>query len=79
MKTVYNITESSNISLVVANSEKRNLIITFKNGKRYKYESVTKFDYEAFIGDITQGNSVGKSFAKYIRPKYAGKKLEEES
>ena len=73
--TTYNIQDSSRITKVVMFEETRSIQITFKGNKTYSYHSVSKFDFDAFKQDIENGESVGKSFEKRIRNKYAGKRL----
>lgn len=75
MKETFNITSSSRIEKIVMDDETRDIIITFKGEKVYKYYSVAEFDFRMFKEDIQNGESVGKSFEKRIRNKYAGKRL----
>jgi hypothetical protein len=75
MKDVFNITSSSRIEKVIMDDENRDITITFKGEKVYQYNSVSEFDFRMFKEDIQNGESVGKSFEKRIRNKYAGKKL----
>ena len=75
MKDVFNITSSSRIEKVIMDNETRDIIITFKGEKVYQYNSVSEFDFRMFKEDIQNGESVGKSFEKRIRNKYAGKRL----
>lgn len=73
----YKITDSSRITKVIFTvvNEKRNLRITFKGDKTYDYESISEYDFREFKRCIEEGESVGKSFEKYIRNKYAGKRI----
>lgn len=73
--TTYHITDSSRITKVVMLEETHSIQITFKGNKTYSYHSVSKFDFDAFREDIENGESVGKSFEKRIRNKYAGNRL----
>lgn len=73
--TTYHIRSSSRITKVVMFEETHSVQITFKGDKVYSYHSISKFDYDAFRQDIENGESVGKSFEKRIRNKYAGKRL----
>lgn len=75
MMTTYNIKDSSRIERVVFYKDTRNIVITFKGNKIYLYASVSKWDYNSFKEDIENGESVGKSFEKRIRNKYAGQRL----
>lgn len=75
MKKTFEITGSSRILKVVMDDETRDITITFKGEKVYKYYSVAEFDFRMFKEDIQNGESVGKSFEKRIRNKYAGKKI----
>lgn len=75
MKDVFNITSSSRIEKVIMDNETRDITITFKGEKVYQYKSVSEFDFRMFKEDIQNGESVGKSFEKRIRNKYAGKRL----
>lgn len=75
MMTTYNIKDSSRIERVVFYEDTRNIVITFKGNKIYLYASVSKWDYNSFKEDIENGESVGKSFEKRIRNKYAGQRL----
>lgn len=75
MKDVFNITSSSRIEKVIMDNETRDITITFKGEKVYRYDSVSEFDFRMFKEDIQNGESVGKSFEKRIRNKYAGKRL----
>lgn len=75
MKETFNITSSSRIEKIVMDDETRDIIITFKGEKVYRYHSVSEFDFKTFKEDIQNGESVGKSFEKRIRNKYAGKRL----
>lgn len=75
MKKTFEITGSSRILKVVMDDETRDITITFKGEKVYKYYSVAEFDFRVFKEDIQNGESVGKSFEKRIRNKYAGKRL----
>jgi hypothetical protein len=75
MKDLFNITSSSRIEKVIMDNETRDITITFKGEKVYQYNSVSEFDFRMFKEDIQNGESVGKSFEKRIRNKYAGKKL----
>jgi hypothetical protein len=75
MKEVFNTTGSSRIEKVIFDLDNRDIIITFKGNKVYKYVSVSEFDFNTFKDDIENGLSVGKSFERRIRNKYAGQKL----
>lgn len=75
MKEVFNTTGSSRIEKVIFDLDNRDITITFKGNKVYKYISVSEFDFNTFKDDIENGLSVGKSFEKRIRNKYAGQKL----
>lgn len=75
MKDVFNITSSSRIEKVIFDDDTRSITITFKGEKVYQYNSVSEFDFRMFKEDIQNGESVGKSFEKRIRNKYAGKRL----
>lgn len=75
MKEVFNITGSSRIEKVIFGLDNRDITITFKGNKVYKYVSVSEFDFNTFKDDIENGLSVGKSFERRIRNKYAGQKL----
>lgn len=78
MKKTFEITGSSRIMKVVMDDETRDITITFKGEKVYQYNSVSEFDFRMFKEDIQNGESVGKSFEKRIRNKYAGKKIMKE-
>lgn len=78
MKETFNITSSSRIEKVIMDDETRDITITFKGEKVYQYNSVSEFDFRMFKEDIQNGESVGKSFEKRIRNKYAGKKIMKE-
>lgn len=71
----YHITSSSRIDMVKFNPENRDIEITFKGNKNYLYSSVSEWDYHRLMEAIENGESVGKAFEKYIRCKYASKKL----
>lgn len=75
MKEVFNTTGSSRIEKVIFDLDNRDITITFKGNKVYKYVSVSEFDFNTFKDDIENGLSVGKSFEGRIRNKYAGQKL----
>lgn len=75
MKEVFNTTGSSRIEKVIFDLDNRDITITFKGNKIYKYVSVSEFDFNTFKDDIKNGLSVGKSFERRIRNKYAGQKL----
>lgn len=75
MKEVFNTTGSSRIEKIIFDLDNRDITITFKRNKIYKYVSVSEFDFNTFKDDIENGLSVGKSFEKRIRNKYAGQKL----
>ena len=75
MKEVFNTTGSSRIEKVIFDLDNRDITITFKGNKVYKYVSVPEFDFNTFKDDIENGLSVGKSFERRIRNKYAGQKL----
>lgn len=75
MKEVFNTTGSSRIEKVIFDLDNRDITITFKGNKVYKYVSVQEFDFNTFKDDIENGLSVGKSFERRIRNKYAGQKL----
>ena len=75
MKEVFNTTGSSRIEKVIFDLDNRDITITFKANKVYKYVSVSEFDFNTFKDDIENGLSVGKSFERRIRNKYAGQKL----
>lgn len=75
MKEVFNTTGSSRIEKVIFDLDNRDITITFKENKIYKYVSVSEFDFNTFKDDIENGLSVGKSFERRIRNKYAGQKL----
>lgn len=75
MKEVFNITGSSRIEKVIFDLDNRDITITFKGNKIYKYVSVSEFDFNTFKDDIENGLSVGKSFERRIRNKYEGQKL----
>ena len=75
MKEVFNTTGSSRIEKVIFDLDNRDITITFKGNKVYKYVSVSEFDFRMFKEDIQNGESVGKSFEKRIRNKYAGIRL----
>lgn len=74
MMETFHITDSSRIKKVVFH-DNRDVIITFKGEKIYRYNSLSEFDFRMFKEDIQNGESVGKSFEKRIRNKYAGKRL----
>lgn len=75
----YEISDSSRITKVVftVNAGRRDLRITFKGDKVYDYTSISEYDFREFKRCITEGESVGKAFEKYIRNKYAGQKQPE--
>lgn len=75
MKEVFNTTGSSRIEKVIFDLDNRDITITFKGNKVYKYVSVSESDFNTFKDDIENGLSVGKSFERRIRNKYAGQKL----
>lgn len=75
MKEVFNTTGSSRIEKVIFDPDNRDITITFKGNKIYKYVSVSEFDFNTFKDDIENGLSVGKSFERRIRNKYAGQKI----
>lgn len=75
MKEVFNTTGSSRIEKVIFDLDNRDITITFKGNKIYKYVYVSEFDFNTFKDDIENGLSVGKSFERRIRNKYAGQKL----
>ena len=75
MKEVFNTTGSSRIEKVIIDLDYRDITITFKGNKVYKFVSVSEFDFNTFKDDIENGLSVGKSFERRIRNKYAGQKL----
>lgn len=74
MMETFHITDSSRIKKVVF-YDNRDVIITFNGEKIYRYNSLSEFDFRMFKEDIQNGESVGKSFEKRIRNKYAGKRL----
>lgn len=74
MMETFHITDSSRIKKVVF-YDNRDVIITFNGEKIYRYTSLSDFDFRMFKEDIQNGESVGKSFEKRIRNKYAGKRL----
>lgn len=71
----YNLNSSSRINQVRFNPENRDIEITFKGNKIYLYKSVSEWDYHRLMEAIENCESVGKTFEKYIKLKYAGKKL----
>lgn len=75
MKEVFNTTGSSRIEKVIFDLDNRDITITFKGNKVYKYVSVSEFDFNTFKDGIENGLSVGESFERRIRNKYAGQKL----
>ena len=75
MKEVFNTTGSSRIEKVIFDLDNRDITITFKGNKVYKYVSVSEFDFNTFKDDIENDLSVDKSFERRIRNKYAGQKL----
>lgn len=75
MKETFKITGSSRIEKVIFDNDKKDIEITFKGEKVYLYNSVSEFDFKMFKEDIQNGESVGKSFERRIRNKYAGKRL----
>lgn len=75
MKEVFNTTGSSRIEKVIFDLDNRDITITFKGNKIYKYVSVSEFDFNTFKDDIENDLSVGKSFERRIRNKYVGQKL----
>lgn len=75
MKEVFNTPGSSRIERLFFDLDNRDITITFKGNKVYKYVSVSEFDFNTFKDDIENGLSVGKSFERRIRNKYAGQKL----
>lgn len=75
MKEVFNTTGSSRIEKVIFDLDNRDITITFKGNKVYKYVSVSEFDFNTFKDDIENGLSVGRSFERRVRNKYAGQKL----
>ena len=58
MKETFNITSSSRIEKIVMDDETRDIIITFKGEKVYRYHSVSEFDFKTFKEDIQNGESV---------------------
>ena len=75
MKEVFNTKWSSRIEKIIFDDDSKDITITFKGNKVYKYVSVSEFDFNTFKDDIENGLSVGKSFERRIRNKYAGQKL----
>lgn len=77
MREVFDTPGSSRIEKVIFDFDldNRDITITFKGNKIYKYVSVSEFDFNTFKDDIEKGLSVGKSFERRIRNKYAGQKL----
>lgn len=75
MREVFDTPGSSRIEKVIFDHDNRDITITFKGNKVYKYVSVSEFDFNTFKDDIENGLSVGKSFERRIRNKYAGQKL----
>lgn len=75
MREVFDTPGSSRIEKVIFDFDNMDIIITFKGNKVYKYVSVSEFDFNTFKDDIEDGLSVGKSFERRIRNKYAGQKL----
>lgn len=77
MREVFDTPGSSRIEKVIFDFDldNRDITITFKGNKIYKYVSVSEFDFNTFKDDIENGLSVGKSFERRIRNKYAGQKL----
>ena len=58
------IIKSSNILETIYETQKKDLTITFKNGRRYKYSGVMKEIYSGF----EKAESQGKYFNEYIKP-----------
>lgn len=75
MKEVFNTKGSSRIEKIIFDNDSKDITITFKGNKVYKYVSVSEFDFNTFKADIENGLSVGKSFERRIRNKYAGQRL----
>lgn len=75
MKEVFNTKWSSRIEKIIFDDDSKDITITFKGNKIYKYVSVSEFDFNTFKDDIENGLSVGKSFERRIRNKYAGQRL----
>ena len=76
MKEVFNTTGSSRIEKVIFDLDNRDITITFKGNKVYKYVSVSEFDFNTFKDDIENGLSVGKSFERRIRINMQAKSYE---
>jgi hypothetical protein len=58
--------ESSNILSSTYDNNTNELIITFKHGKRYKYENVSKSDYMRFETADSQGVVFNSHIKKYV-------------
>lgn len=76
MREVFDTPGSSRIEKVIFDPDNRDITIIFKGNKIYKYVSVSEFDFNTFKDDIENGLSVGKSFERRIRNKYAAKSYE---
>lgn len=61
---------SSNIDAVGYHEDERTLHVRFTSGATYTYRDVDPAEHQALI----EAESVGKHFAKHIRPHYAGEK-----
>jgi hypothetical protein len=63
--------KSSHLKHVEYGPKDRSLVITFKNGDKYKYSDVPIRTYQ----DLLNADSKGEHFNSEIRDTYEGKKL----
>ena len=63
--------KSSHLKHVEYGAKDRSLVITFKNGDKYKYADVPIRTYQ----ELLNADSVGEHFASEIRDNYTGHKL----
>ena len=68
---IYNVIESSNITESQYDMSTENMVVTFKNGTKYEYESVPHKVYAKF----RLSESQGKFFTTEISKNYKYKKL----
>jgi hypothetical protein len=73
MKIVQQSVESSNIDSFHYNTETKELFVTFKGGRVYKYQGVP----EKTIRSWQKAESYGKFFNSKIKPKYEGVRVDE--
>lgn len=70
-KKTYSDFKSSNLESFTHDTKKNSLIVTFHNGKEWKYKDVPR----ELIEEMAAADSVGKFFIEHIRDTFEFRKL----